>query len=49
MELDGERFAVKPMTSILIKPGCRHRAVGNMKIVNIPIPAFAPTDEWFDD
>lgn len=49
MELDGERFAVKPMTSILIKPGCRHRAVGNMKIVNIPIPAFDPTDEWFDD
>src|SRR5882672_8898126 len=37
MELDGELFPVKPMTSILIKPGCRHRAVGKMKIVNIPV------------
>ena len=49
MELDGERIPVKPMTSILIKPGCRHRAVGNMKIVNIPVPAFDPDDEWFDE
>lgn len=48
MELDGERVPVKPMTSIFIKPGCRHRAVGKMRIVNIPIPAFDPTDEWFD-
>ena len=49
MELDGEMIAVKPMTTILIKPGCRHRAVGQMRIVNIPVPAFDPTDEWFDD
>ncbi len=49
MELDGERVPVKPMTSIFIKPGCRHRAVGTMRIVNIPIPAFDPADEWFDD
>ena len=44
MELDGERHPVNPMTSILIKPGCRYRAVGQMKIVNIPIPAFDPDD-----
>ena len=49
MELDGERVPVKPMTSIFIKPGCRHRAVGNMRIINIPVPAFDPHDEWFDD
>lgn len=49
MELDGELVPVKPMTTILIKPGCRHRAVGTMKIVNIPVPAFDPEDEWFDD
>ena len=49
MELDGESIPVKPMTTILIKPGCRHRAVGNMRIVNIPVPAFDPEDEWFDD
>jgi mannose-6-phosphate isomerase-like protein (cupin superfamily) len=48
MELDGERFPVKPMTSVLIKPGCRHRAIGKLKIVNIPVPAFDPADEWFD-
>ena len=48
MELDGELVPVKPMTAILIKPGCRHRAVGNMRIVNVPVPAFDPQDEWFD-
>ena len=48
MELDGERIPVKPMTSIMIKPGCRHRLVGKCKIVNVPIPAFDPEDEWFD-
>ena len=48
MELDGELVPVKPMTSIFIQPGCRHRAIGKMRIVNIPIPAFDPEDEWFD-
>ena len=48
MELDGELVPVKPMTAIFIKPGCRHRAVGNLRIVNIPVPAFDPHDEWFD-
>ncbi|HEV7868972.1 MAG TPA: cupin domain-containing protein [Chthoniobacteraceae bacterium] len=48
MELDGELIPVKPMSSIFIKPGCRHRAIGRMKIVNVPIPAFDPEDEWFD-
>ena len=27
---------------------CRHRAIGKLKIVNIPIPAFDEADEWFD-
>jgi mannose-6-phosphate isomerase-like protein (cupin superfamily) len=48
MELDGERIPVKPMTAVFIKPGCRHRAIGNFKIINIPIPAFDPSDEYFD-
>lgn len=48
MELDGKLFPLKPMTAIFIKPGCRHRALGKLKIVNIPIPAFDETDEWFD-
>ena len=48
MELDGERVPVKPLTAIFINPGCRHRAVGKMRIVNVPVPAFDPDDEWFD-
>ena len=48
MELDGQLHPVAPMTTIMIKPGCRHRAVGKMKILNIAIPAFDPADEWFD-
>jgi mannose-6-phosphate isomerase-like protein (cupin superfamily) len=48
MELDGEKIPVKANTTIFIKPGCRHRAVGKMKILNIPVPAFDPEDEWFD-
>ena len=48
MELDGERIPVRPMSSIMIKPGCRHRAIGRLKILNIAIPKFDPSDEWFD-
>jgi mannose-6-phosphate isomerase-like protein (cupin superfamily) len=48
IELDGERVPVKPLTGILIKPGCRHRAVGNLRVTIIAIPAFDPKDEWFD-
>jgi mannose-6-phosphate isomerase-like protein (cupin superfamily) len=48
MELDGDRVPVKPLTAVFIKPGCRHRAVGRLRIVNIPVPAFDPEDEWFD-
>ena len=48
LELDGELVPVKPMTAVYIRPGCRHRAVGKLKIINIPVPAFDPADEWFD-
>jgi len=48
VELDGEAIPVKPMTTILIKPNCRHRAIGKMKIANTSIPAFDEEDEWFD-
>jgi len=49
VELDGQMVPVRPMTAILIRPGCRHRAVGRLRIVNVPVPAFDPDDEWFDD
>jgi mannose-6-phosphate isomerase-like protein (cupin superfamily) len=48
LELDGERIPVRPFTSVMIKPGCRHRAMGQLKILNIAIPTFDPADEWFD-
>ncbi len=48
VELDGKLFPVKPMTAIYIKPGCRHRAIGQLKIINIPVPSFDEADEWFD-
>jgi mannose-6-phosphate isomerase-like protein (cupin superfamily) len=48
MELDGKLVPVKPLTSVLIKPGCRHRASGRMRIVNVCIPPFDEKDEWFD-
>ena len=48
IELDGELFPVRPMTAIYIKPGCRHRAIGKLKIINIPVPAFDVSDEWFE-
>lgn len=48
LELDGVLHPVKPLTAVLIKPGCRHRALGPLRIINLPVPAFDPADEWFD-
>lgn len=48
LELDGELIPVQPYSAILIKPGCRHRAVGNLRVSLTAIPAFDPDDEWFD-
>lgn len=48
IELDGQSFPLRPLTAVLIRPGCRHRAVGRLRLLNIPIPAFDPADEWFD-
>jgi mannose-6-phosphate isomerase-like protein (cupin superfamily) len=48
MELDGERHPIRPGDAILIKPGCRHRAIGRLKVINVSIPTFDSSDEWFD-
>jgi mannose-6-phosphate isomerase-like protein (cupin superfamily) len=48
MELDGELVPVKPGMCILIPPGVRHRAVGQMKVLLVAIPKFDPADEWLD-
>jgi len=48
LELDDDEITLKKGTCILIKPGCKHRAVGKLKLINVPIPAFDEDDEWFD-
>lgn len=48
MELDGDTVAVRPFSTVLIKPLCRHRAVGRLRVINICVPPFAAADEWFD-
>ncbi|MBX3745996.1 MAG: cupin domain-containing protein [Verrucomicrobiae bacterium] len=48
LELDGNRLPVLPLMAVMIHPGCRHRAVGRMRLLNIPIPPFDPADEFVD-
>ena len=48
LELDGTRIPVRPLSAIYIPPGVRHRAIGRLRLLNIPVPAFDETDEWFD-
>jgi len=48
LELDNEKIKLHKGITVMIKPGCRHRAIGNMTLINVPIPAFDETDEWFD-
>jgi len=48
IELDGEIHPVHSGMCIVIRPLVRHRAIGNMQILNIVMPKFDPTDEWFD-
>jgi mannose-6-phosphate isomerase-like protein (cupin superfamily) len=48
MELDDESIPVRPGQCILIRPGTRHRAVGEMKVLIVCFPKFDPADEWFD-
>ena len=48
MELDDEIIPVHPGMSIMIRPGTRHRALGEMKVLIMVLPKFDPADEWFD-
>jgi mannose-6-phosphate isomerase-like protein (cupin superfamily) len=48
IELDGVRHPVAPNTSVLIPPGVRHRARGEMKVLIVCTPNFDPCDEHFD-
>ena len=48
MELDDDVVPLKPGIAIVIPPGVRHRAVGEMRVLIICLPEFDPADEWFD-
>lgn len=48
IELDGEAIPVHKGVAVMIPPGVRHRAVGQMTILNVVVPPFDPADEWFD-
>jgi mannose-6-phosphate isomerase-like protein (cupin superfamily) len=48
IELDGDLLPVRRGMSIVIRPGCRHRAVGRMTVLVICTPKFDSADEWFD-
>ena len=49
IELDGEMVPVKPMTAVMIKPGCRHRGIGKLKLFNMSIPRFDPDDFYYEE
>lgn len=48
MELDGERFELRPGSVVHIRPGTRHRAVGRLVVLNVVVPPFDPSDEFED-
>ncbi|MCY3017954.1 MAG: cupin domain-containing protein, partial [Planctomycetota bacterium] len=48
VELNGKLYPVTPGVAVLIRPGTRHRAVGEMQILNVVVPPFDEHDEWFD-
>jgi mannose-6-phosphate isomerase-like protein (cupin superfamily) len=48
IELDGQPHSVRPQTAILIPPGVRHRACGEMTVLILCTPNFDPADEHFN-
>ncbi len=48
MQLNDETVPVKSGDCIMIRPGTRHRAIGEMTVLIIVFPKFNPADEWFD-
>jgi mannose-6-phosphate isomerase-like protein (cupin superfamily) len=44
LEADGKSYPLERLTAVMIPPGFVHRAVGNLRIINVPMPPFAPSD-----
>lgn len=48
IEIDEERVPVRPGDVVMIPPGTRHVARGELEIINIVTPPFDPADEFED-
>lgn len=48
VELDGVEHPAGPMSAFLIKPGVRHRAIGDLQALVVCLPAANDADEYFD-
>ena len=48
IQLDDEIIPVHENMCILIRPGVRHRAIGEMRVLIIVFPKFDPQDEWVE-
>jgi len=49
IEIDNQLVPVRPMSVVMIPPFCRHRAIGQLRLINIVTPPFDPNDEFTDD
>ena len=48
LELDGDRVELEPGTLVMIRPGTRHRAEGQVETLIVGVPPFDPADTFFD-
>ena len=48
LELDGDQVELEPGTLVMIRPGTRHRAEGQVETLIVGIPPFDPADTFFD-
>ena len=46
LQLNDDVIKLEPYTLVMIKPMTKHRARGNLKILNIVIPPFVEGDEF---
>jgi mannose-6-phosphate isomerase-like protein (cupin superfamily) len=48
LQVDEELIDIQPGMCVMIRPGTRHRAIGEMKVLIVVLPKFDSKDEWFD-
>ena len=48
LELDDDEVALKPGTAVLVKPGVRHSAKGDVLVLIVGTPPFRDDDMFFD-